>query len=153
MTDRGHQNKKSREERSGREAVTFSAEPGFRKLLNKKTEELGYPNTSKMIRDAIQQFFESERNLRKTSGVVTTLISVVYDHHDLETLMNYIELQHHSNIKFTSHFHVTEDECLEIILLTAPTTEILEFQKKLREIKGLKYVSLNLIARINQEAE
>ena len=130
-----------------RETVTFSVESGFKKQITNKAKELGYPNASRMIRDALQQLFESEQALLKTEGIVTVIVSVVYDHHDVNTLKEFIELQHHLNIGFSSHSHITENECLEIILLTASVAEILKFQRKLRGLEGLKYTSVNLVSR------
>ncbi|MFX0063076.1 MAG: CopG family ribbon-helix-helix protein [Candidatus Hermodarchaeota archaeon] len=132
-----------------RETVTFSVESGFKEQIANKVKELGYSNTSKMIRDALQQFFESEEALIKTKGIVTVIVSVVYDHHDVNTLKGFIELQHHLNVSFSSHSHITEKECLEIILLTASVAEILEFQRKIRGLEGLKYTSVSLVSRAN----
>ncbi|MFX1250717.1 MAG: CopG family ribbon-helix-helix protein [Promethearchaeota archaeon] len=130
-----------------RETITFSVESGFKEQITSKAEELGYSNTSRMIRDALQQFFESEEALLKMEGVVTVIFSVVYDHHDVNTLKGFIQLQHHLNISFSSHSHISEKECLEIILLTASVAEILKFQRKLRSLEGLKYTSVNLVSR------
>ncbi|MFX0093370.1 MAG: CopG family ribbon-helix-helix protein [Candidatus Hodarchaeota archaeon] len=149
MTANNRQIENNEKKRSGREVLTFSAEPGLKDLITQKVEELGYPNTSRMIRDALQQFFESEDNLLKITGIITAVVSVVYDHHDLDTLTKFLELQHHSNITFSSHLHLTNSECLEIIMLIAPAAEIIEFQTKLRGLKDLKYISVNLIARSN----
>lgn len=132
-----------------RETITFSCESGFKKLIATKVEEFGYQNTSQMIRDALQRFFESEEALNSISEntEVTVIISVVYDHHDLNTIQQFIEVQHHSNIGFSCHFHMTQEECLENLMLTNAVKNIRILLKKLRSVDGLKYISVRTVSR------
>ena len=66
-----------------RETITFSCDPGFKKLIKIKVNEFGYQNKSQMIRDALQQFFESEKGLENIPEAITiiAIITVAYDHH------------------------------------------------------------------------
>ncbi len=132
-----------------RETITFSCEPEFKKLIATKVEEFGYQNTSQMIRDALQKFFESEEALDNISETteVTVIISVVYDHHDLSTIQQFIEVQHRFNIGFSSHFHMTPEECLENLIVSDIVKNIRILLKKLRSVDGLKYISLRTVSR------
>ncbi len=136
-------------QKGNRETITFSCEPGLKKLISTKVKEFGYQNTSQMIRDALQKFFESEEVLNSISEntEVTVIISVVYDHHDLNTIQQFIELQHHSNVGFSSHFHMTQKECLENLIITNTAKNILILLKNLRSLDGLKYISVRLVSR------
>lgn len=132
-----------------RETITFSCEPEFKKLIATKVEEFGYQNTSQMIRDALQKFFESEDALANISEttVITAIISVVYDHHDLGTIRQFIDVQHRFNIGFSSHFHMTSEECLENLVISDIVKNIRILLKKLRSVDGLKYISMKTVSR------
>lgn len=136
--------------KSIRETITFSCDPGFKELITTKVNELGYHNTSQMIRDALQNFFESEEVLDKVSNSnteITVIISVVYDHNDRKTTQKFIEAQHHSNVAFSSHFHMKKNECLEILMINNTVGNVRLLLKKLRAIDGIRYISGRLVSR------
>ncbi|UCG01795.1 MAG: hypothetical protein JSW11_19590 [Candidatus Heimdallarchaeota archaeon] len=133
-----------------RETVTFSCESGFKDLLIKKGNELGYQNTSQMIRDALQNFFESEEMFDKISDSnteITAIISVVYDQHDQKTMKKFIEVQHHFNVTFSTHYHMDTDECLENLIINDKIENVRSFLTQLRSIEGLRYTSIKFVSR------
>lgn len=133
-----------------RETITFSCEPKFKKLISAKVKEFGYRNKSQMIRDALQSFFESEKVINSISDTseVTVIISVVYDHHDHKTVQQYLEAQHHSNVNYSSHFHMNKAECLENVIIKDRINNIRLLLMELRSIEGLKNVSLRLVSTL-----
>ncbi|UCE15086.1 MAG: CopG family ribbon-helix-helix protein [Candidatus Heimdallarchaeota archaeon] len=132
-----------------RETITFSCDPKFKKLITTKVKEFGYQNKSQMIRDALQNFFESEKGLEniEDSMKITVIISVVYDHHDLNTISQFIEAQHDLNLSYSYHHHMQPDECLENLIVKDEAKNIRFLLKKLRTIQGIKYISLQLVSR------
>lgn len=133
-----------------RDTITFSCDPNFKKLISTKVIELGYQNKSQMIRDALQNFFESEKGLKNIEDTVkiTVIISVVYDHHDLNTISKFIEAQHDLNLSYSFHHHMCPDECLENLIVNDEAKNIRFLMKKLRGIPGIKYISLQLVSRV-----
>ncbi|MFX0050530.1 MAG: CopG family ribbon-helix-helix protein [Candidatus Hermodarchaeota archaeon] len=133
-----------------RETITFSCEPEFKSLISTKVTELGYQNKSQMIRDALQIFFESEDSLDRISSKektkITALVSVVYNHHDLNTLQKFMQIQHQTDVAFSSHFHMNH-ECLENFTIKDDAKTVRSFLQKLRAISGLKYISFRIISR------
>lgn len=132
-----------------RETITFSCDPKFKKLITTKVKEFGYQNKSQMIRDALQNFFDSEKGLEniKDSNEITVIISVVYDHHDLNTISQFIEAQHELNLSYSYHHHMQPDECLENLIVKDEPKNVRLLLKKLRAITGIKYISFQLISR------
>lgn len=139
-----------------RETITFSCEPEFKTLISSKVKELGYQNKSQMIRDALQSFFESEETLNKITNPertrITALISVVYNHSDLNTIQKFMEIQHETNIAFSSHFHMNH-ECLENFAIKDDARSVSTFLQKIRSIGGLKYISFRIISRTEEVIE
>ena len=133
-----------------RETITFSCEPRFKNLITTKVNEFGYQNTSQMIRDALQSFFESEEvldSVTDSSTEITVIISVVYDHNDRKTIQKFFKVQHHSNVVFSTHFHLKKRECLENLIINDSVNNIRLLLKKLRLIDGMKYVSFRVVSR------
>ena len=139
-----------------RETITFSCEPEFKTLISSKVKELGYQNKSQMIRDALQGFFESEETLNKMTDPertrITALVSVVYNHNDLNVIQRFMEIQHETNIAFSSHFHMNH-ECLENFAIKDDAISVRTFLQKLRSIGGLKYISFRIISRTEEVVE
>ncbi|MFX0182054.1 MAG: CopG family ribbon-helix-helix protein [Candidatus Hodarchaeota archaeon] len=139
-----------------RETITFSCEPEFKTLISIKVKELGYQNKSQMIRDALQIFFESEETLDRIADQENTrliaLISVVYNHHDLNTIQKFMQVQHETDVAFSSHFHMNH-ECLENFTIKDNAKAVRSFLQKLRSIGGIKYISFRIISRNLKEYE
>ncbi|MFX1282917.1 MAG: CopG family ribbon-helix-helix protein [Promethearchaeota archaeon] len=137
-------------QKGNRETITFSCEQGFKNLINTKVKEFGYQNTSQMIRDALQSFFESEEvlnNITASDTDITVTISVVYDHYDQKTIQKFLEVQHHSNVVFSTHYHLKKGECLENLIISDSVNNIRILMKKLRTIEGMKYISFKVVSR------
>jgi len=103
-----------------------------------------------MIRDALKSFFESEEvldNVTDSSKEITVIISVVYDHNDQETIRKFLEIQHQSNVVFSTHFHLKKRECLENLIINDSIQNIRLLLKKLRTIDGMKYISFKVVFR------
>lgn len=137
-------------QKGNRETITFSCEQGFKSLITTKVKEFGYQNTSQMIRDALQSFFESEEvlnSITESNTEITVIISVVYDHNDQKTIRKFLEVQHHSKIVFSTHFHLKKRECLENLIINDSVHNIRILLKKLRTIDGMKYISFKVVSR------
>ncbi|MFX0014807.1 MAG: CopG family ribbon-helix-helix protein [Promethearchaeota archaeon] len=136
--------------RGVRETITFSCDPEFKELISTKVKEFGYQNKSQMIRDALQNFFESEKGLETIhdSVKITVIISVVYNHHDLATISQFIEAQHDLNLSYSYHHHIQSNECLENLIVSDEAINIRSLVKKFRAIQGIKYLSIQLVSRV-----
>ncbi len=130
-----------------RKTITFSCDPDFKELIIKKVEELGYQNKSQMIRDALQNLFESETALNhiKDNATITAIISLVYNHNDLGTVQLLLEAQHNSEVSYSYHHHMQQGECLENLIVHEEAKTIRELLKKFRSISGIKYISIQVI--------
>src|SRR5439155_25129042 len=83
-----------------------------------------------LIEEAITQD-ESE-----AMGVVT----LIYDHHVSRIASRLTDLQHHhlDRVVTTTHVHLDERRCLEVILLRGPAREIRELANDLVGTKGVE---------------
>ena len=84
---------------------------------------------------------EWERN-EEVLGTVT----LIYDHHSRFLSENLTDLQHHhhSAILATTHVHLDEDMCAEMILVKDRASEARKVADLLRQSKGVLHATLSM---------
>ncbi len=106
-------------------------------------KDKGYKNRSKAISDLIRKrLLEEEWETKK--GKIFATVTLVYDHEVPNLLEKLTRIQHHylKEIVFSSHLHLSEHNCMEIIVLKGQIKKITEFTKQLSNHKGVKLVKL-----------
>ncbi len=118
------------------------------KLLSKfdqLIESKGYSNRSEALRDLIRDSLvqaESELGTKKMVGVIT----ILYNHHTREIGDTLTELQHHfyQAIISTTHIHLDEHNCLEVMIARGRGVDIKEIADRLIGSRGVKHGKLTL---------
>ena len=112
---------------------------GFDRLISKK----GYTNRSEAIRDLIRDSLvkdEWEEGDKETVGTIT----LVYDHHTRELTHTLTDLQHqhHKSIISTTHIHLDQHNCLEVLVVKGKGGDIKAIADKVIGTKGVKHGKL-----------
>ena len=113
---------------------------GFDRLISKK----GYTNRSEAIRDLIRDSLvkdEWEAGNKETVGTIT----LVYDHHTRELTHTLTDLQHHhhKSIISTTHIHLDQHNCLEVLVVKGKGRDIKAIADKVIGTKGVKHGKLS----------
>lgn len=111
----------------------------FSRFMNKN----GYKNRSKAIGDLIRKaLLEEEWKAKK--GKIFAVITLVYDHEVPDLLENLTHVQHDflKEVLFSSHVHLNEQNCMEIITVHGTVNKINQFKKSLTNYKGVKFVEV-----------
>ena len=111
----------------------------FSRFMNKN----GYKNRSKAIGDLIKKaLLEEEWKAKK--GKIFAVITLVYDHEVPDLLENLTHVQHDflKEVLFSSHVHLNEQNCMEIITVHGTVNKINQFKKSLTNYKGVKFVEV-----------
>ena len=113
----------------------------FDALINDK----GYVNRSEAIRDLIRSMIINEDTSDPDAESIGTL-SLVYNHHasDIADKLNDIQHHHYHNIVSTTHIHLDEHNCLEVLILKGKTGEVKSIADKLSSIKNVENGQLTL---------
>lgn len=99
--------------------------------------ENNFPNRSQAIRHLV------ERNLVEIkwqcNHIVAGAIVMLYDHHkgDVTTKSNDIQHEYFDVILSSQHFHISHDNCLEIVAVKGTANRLTELADKLIGIKGI----------------
>jgi CopG family nickel-responsive transcriptional regulator len=98
-----------------------------------------YPNRSEAVRGLMRAALIEEviaDDASEAMGVVT----LIYDHHIARIARRLTDLQHHhlDRVVSTTHVHLDEGRCLEVILLRGPAHLIRELADNLIGTKGVE---------------
>jgi CopG family nickel-responsive transcriptional regulator len=118
------------------------------RLLERFDERIrskGYSNRSEAIRDLIRDSLveaEWEGGEAETLGTIT----IVYDHHTREISNALTRLQHDffRSIVSTTHIHVDEHNCLEVLIVRGKGGEIKRIADRLIGTRGVKHGKLSV---------
>ncbi len=107
----------------------------------------GYPSRSEAIRDLVRQEISAER-LHDSKARAVAAVFLAYDHHSTKLMGMLTDLQHSHVLQTISsmHIHLDEHDCLEIIVLRGPVTEINKTAEHMISMKGVKLGRINLLA-------
>ena len=108
-------------------------------------EEQGYSNRSEAIRDLIRdRLVESRWEEEDTENV--GVITLVYNHSTRELTERLNSQQHKKQgiIVSTLHIHLTEHNCLEVIVVRGKSSEIRDVASMLTSVRGVKHGKLSM---------
>lgn len=111
--------------------------------LDKLAKKKGYSNRSEVLRDLVRDRFVDEEWTAPAGEVVGT-VTLVYNHHSHELSDKLTDLQHshYKNIVSTTHIHLDEHNCLEVLVVRGKSRKVREIADRLIATKGVKHGKL-----------
>ena len=100
-------------------------------------------NRSEVVRDLVRDALVQEETGVAGTEVMGTL-TIVFNHHanDVQETLHAIQHACFSLIVSTTHVHLDEDTCLEVIILRGETTDVHMVAEKILGTKGVKHGGL-----------
>lgn len=107
------------------------------KALDDFVIENSFPNRSQAIRHLVEQNLADKK--WHCNQIVAGAIVMLYDHHkgDVSTKSNDIQHQYFDVILSSQHFHLSHNNCLEIIAVKGKANRLTQLSDKLIGIKGI----------------
>jgi len=123
---------------------SFSIEKPLADKLEKMIRESHYENRSEFIRDLVRGKLVAEE--WQTDGEALGTISLLYDHHKRRLSEKLIEVQHQhaAQVLATTHVHLDERVCAEMIMARGKAADIRHLFDHMRQEKGVLHASLSL---------
>lgn len=105
----------------------------------------GYANRSEAIRYLIRESLvqtEWESASQETIGTIT----LVYNSHtrELSDLLTHLQHRHYQSIISTTHIHLDDENCLEVLIVRGKGQDIKKISDQLTSARGVKHGSLSL---------
>jgi len=112
------------------------------KALDQFVKENNHPNRSQAIRALVEKHLVEKK--WQCNNVVAGAIVIVYNHHkgDVTTKANDIQHNYFDVILSSQHYHLSHDNCLEIIAVKGTAHRLTELSEKLLGIKGVAHGKL-----------
>jgi CopG family nickel-responsive transcriptional regulator len=107
----------------------------------------GYANRSEAIRDMVRDYLVRQQWADGEEEVIGT-VTLVYDHHTrlLEERLTELQHEHHELIRCSTHVHLDEHNCLEVIVLLGPAAQVRKLAEGLMSSRGVKHGELTCTA-------
>ncbi|MEH7092959.1 nickel-responsive transcriptional regulator NikR (plasmid) [Priestia megaterium] len=117
-----------------------SMEDNLLRKFDQLIKQRGYENRSEAIRDLIRDTL-IQQSWEDSKQIVAGSILLFYNHHQRNLLEEMISIQHsmHHLILATTHFHLTHESCLELIVVKGRVKDIQQLNYKLTTLKGVEY--------------
>jgi CopG family nickel-responsive transcriptional regulator len=121
------------------ERVGVSFEPELLEKFDSLIGAQGYTNRSEAIRDLVRKAI-IDSDIKTDRGEVIGTLTIVYDHDagDVTHKLMHIQHHHHTETVFTSHIHVDERNCLEVVVVRGPADKVRKLSDTIRATKGVK---------------
>ena len=122
------------------ERVGISFEPELLESFDRMIKTKGYTNRSEAIRDLVRKALVEEQ-VRAGTGEVIGTLTYIYNHHEGDVNRRLMNLQHdhHTEILFTSHVHMSHDMCLEVLIVKGKAGNVTNLTDNIKAIKGVKH--------------
>ena len=121
-----------------------SMNPRLLERFDQSITTKGYTNRSEAIRDLIRDYLvEMEW---EQSGEVAGTVTLVYNHHVKGLTDLLVDLQHeyHPYILSTTHVHLDEHNCLEVMIIKGPAEIARMIAEQLISVKGVAHGNLSI---------
>ena len=124
--------------------LSISLEKKLFEKLDRLVAHSGYANRSEYIRDVIREQLVQQEWQRGRGEVVAT-VTLIYDHHarGLNDRLTRIQHGYHKAILATTHVHLDDDLCAEMIMMKERAESIRRLADRLRQQKGVLHATLS----------
>jgi CopG family nickel-responsive transcriptional regulator len=110
--------------------------------LDKFVTENKFANRSQAVRHLIEKNIVEKK--WQCNNIVAGAVVMVYNHHKKDILSKSNDIQHDyfDIILSSQHFHLSHDNCLEIVAVKGAANKLTELSDKLIGIKGINHGKL-----------
>lgn len=129
--------------KKGVKRFTVSTSPELLEDFDKVIKSMGYER-SNAIRLAIQNFLIEYRWTNEGKGEVVGALAMIYDHETrgLEETLTDVQHEYMDVVRSTTHVHLDDRNCLEILAVKGQVKSIQSLAKKLMAKRGVKQLKL-----------
>jgi CopG family nickel-responsive transcriptional regulator len=129
------------------ERTSFSASPILLKRFDEVVRKMGYEDRSRALQIAMMNFvteYTWTLEKRKT-GVGAILLTYSHRPHGLREAIVDIQHQYRDVVNSTTHIHLDESRCLEIVSVRGQTARIQELARRLVKTRGVAQLKLSVV--------
>ncbi|MEO2240816.1 MAG: nickel-responsive transcriptional regulator NikR [Euryarchaeota archaeon] len=138
-------------ERSGRSEenlvrTSVTVPEGLLERVNELIASGYFASRSEIFRQALREYLQRIEWTDRLKGEYYGVLSYVYRHERAEPELVKVQHDFADVIITTLHVHVSDEKCLEILLMKGPGERIAEVAKRIRGIKGVEQARLTVVS-------
>ena len=124
--------------------MSFSIEEPLYNQLEKLVKEAKYTNRSEFVRDMIRDHLVERQ--WKQDGECLGTVTLVYNHNlrQLGEKLTKVQHHHHRHILATTHVHLDEELCAEVVIIKGKAHDIQHVADELRQQKGVLHATVSM---------
>lgn len=129
------------------ERTSFSVPPGLLSRFDDVIRRMGYEDRSRALQIAMTNFITEYTwtTEKGRTGVGAVLFTYSHRPHGLQEALVDIQHQYRDVVNSTTHIHLDETRCLEIVSVRGQTTRIRELARKLMKTRGVTQLKLSVV--------
>ena len=129
------------------ERTSFSVSPRLLRRFDDTVKKMGYADRSRALRIAMTNFITEYtwRTKKGRFGVGAILFTYSHRPHGLQEALVDIQHQYRDVVNSTTHIHLDETRCLEIVSVRGQTTKIQELARRLMRTRGVTQLKLSAV--------
>lgn len=113
--------------------------------FDRRIAEAGYGNRSAALADLVADYLAGI-DARDPDQAVSATVTILFDHRARQLEDRLVQLQHeaHHLVLCSTHVHLDEHECLEVIVLRGTVREVRQVAERLIGARGVRHGKLVL---------
>jgi CopG family nickel-responsive transcriptional regulator len=129
------------------ERTSFSVPPALLSRFDEVIRKIGYEDRSRALQIAMTNFITEYTwaTEKGKAGVGAILFTYSHRPHGLQESLVNIQHQFRDIVNSTTHIHLDESRCLEIISLRGQTARTQELAKRLMKTQGVTQLKLSVV--------
>jgi CopG family nickel-responsive transcriptional regulator len=129
------------------ERTSFSVSPSLLSRFDEVIRKMGYEDRSRALQIAMTNFITEYTwtTEKGRAGVGAILFTYSHRPHGLQEALVDVQHQYRDVVNSTTHVHLDESRCLEIISVRGQTDKIQELARKLMKTRGVTQLKLAVV--------
>lgn len=127
--------------------LTMSLDDDLADAFEALAKERGYENRSEAFRDLLRHDLGHRQLAAQPEGLCVATLSYVYHHHERQLALRLTDMQHahHELTVATTHVHLSQEQCIETLILRGPTAAVRTFAQSVIAQPGVSHGHLHLV--------
>jgi len=129
------------------ERTSFSVSPTLLSRFDDVIRKMGYEDRSRALQIAMTNFITEYTWTTEKGRPSVGAILFTYSHrpHGLQEALVDVQHQYRDVVNSTTHIHLDESRCLEIVSVRGQTDKIQELARKLMKTRGVTQLKLSVV--------
>jgi CopG family transcriptional regulator, nickel-responsive regulator len=125
--------------------ISFSLSPSLQSSFDRTYKLMGYGERSKALQISVQNFVNDFELKENPDKIATGTVLILYQHDTRNIDARLTDIGHECRHVIVSsiHLHLDEENCANIIIVRGKVQKILELDRELRKINGVKQIKYN----------